>query len=65
MVACVDDIPGHIACPSASKSEMVVPIRVNNQVVGVLDIGSVHIKDFCEVDRLALEDLNHVLAATF
>ena len=61
----VDDFPGHIACSSASKSEIVVPILVQHQVVGVLDIDSIHLKDFCEADRLALEDLNCVLATKF
>lgn len=61
----VDDFPGHIVCSSASKSEIVVPIFVANQVVGVLDIDSLHLSDFSDIDRLALEDLNRVLAAKF
>jgi putative methionine-R-sulfoxide reductase with GAF domain len=38
---------------------------VANQVVGVLDIDSLHLSDFSDIDRLALEDLNRVLAAKF
>ena len=42
----VDDFPGHIACSAASKSEIVVPIIKQNQVVGVLDIDSIQPKKF-------------------
>ena len=61
----VDEFPGHIACSSASKSEIVVPIMMQNQVVGVLDIDSIHLKDFSDIDRVALEDLTRVLSTKF
>ena len=61
----VDDFPGHIACSSASKSEIVVPIWVQNQVVGVLDIDSIHLNDFSHTDQVALEDLNLTLSTKF
>ena len=61
----VDEFAGHIACSSASKSEIVVPIMRQNQVVGVLDIDSIHLKDFSDIDRVALEDLTRVLSTKF
>ena len=42
----VDDVntfPGHIACDANSKSEIVVPIHVNNEIIGVLDLSLIHI----------------------
>ena len=61
----VDDFPGHIACSAASKSEIVVPIIKQNQVVGVLDIDSIQPKDFSDIDRVALEDLSRILSTKF
>ena len=55
----VDDVhafPGHIACDCASNSEIVVPIRVNNEIVGVLDIDSPIFSRFSEEDRVNLEE---------
>ena len=45
----VELFPGHIACSSASKSEIVVPIFKNNEVVAVLDIDSEHLATLCYV----------------
>lgn len=59
----VDVFPGHIACSSDSKSEVVVPIIQNNQVVAVLDIDSDKLNDFSEVDRKWLEKLAKIIAA--
>lgn len=56
----VDDVhafPGHIACDSASQSEIVVPIRQNGRVVGVLDIDSPILSRFDEIDELYLVQL--------
>lgn len=53
----VEKFPGHIACSSLSKSEIVVPIILNNQVVAVLDADSEHLKHFDQVDRKYLEML--------
>lgn len=56
----VDDVaefPGHIACSSLSRSEIVVPLRKNGEVVGVLDIDSDLLKHFDEVDKKHLEEL--------
>ena len=47
--------PGHIACDCASNSEIVVPIRVNGQIVGVLDIDSPEKNRFTEADQTGLE----------
>ena len=51
----VDLFPGHIACSSASRSEIVVPIKQGDQVIGVLDIDSAELNTFDETDRLWLE----------
>lgn len=57
----VDQFPGHIACSSDSKSEIVVPIIRNQEVIGVLDVDSDAYKDFDEVDQHYLEALIHQL----
>ncbi|MFS0864527.1 GAF domain-containing protein [Fredinandcohnia sp. 179-A 10B2 NHS] len=60
-VADVHLFPGHIACDSASQSEIVVPMVKDGQVIGVLDIDS-PIKDrFDEVDQKCLEEFVEVL----
>lgn len=54
----VDDVhqfKGHIACSSASKSEIVVPITKNGEVTGVLDIDSQYLATFDEMDKEGLE----------
>ena len=52
----VDEFPGHIACSSASKSEIVVPmIDGDGDVFAVLDVDSDRLDDFSEVDRAGLE----------
>lgn len=55
LVCDVHTFPGHIACDSASNSEIVVPIHAEGQVVGVLDLDSPHIGRFSEEDRAGLE----------
>ncbi|MCQ2237132.1 MAG: GAF domain-containing protein [Bacteroidales bacterium] len=57
----VDLFPGHIACSSASKSEIVVPMLKNGEVVGVLDIDSAELNTFDEVDRVNLEKVAEIL----
>lgn len=57
----VDAFPGHIACDSASKSEIVVPIVVNNTLYGVLDIDSPIHDRFDEIDRVNLESIVNLL----
>ena len=51
----VEQFPGHIACSSASKSEIVVPLFKEGKVVAVLDIDSEHQATFDETDRQWLE----------
>jgi GAF domain-containing protein len=51
----VDEFPGHIACSSASKSEIVLPAFRNGEVYLVLDVDSDSLNDFDDVDANALE----------
>ncbi len=53
----VDAFPGHIACSSASKSEIVVPVFYNKEVAMVLDVDSDQLNAFDETDRYYLEAL--------
>ena len=53
----VDSFPGHIACSSLSKSEIVVPILKENRVIGVLDIDSKQLSTFDEIDEQHLTEL--------
>ncbi len=57
----VEKFPGHIACSSLSKSEIVVPVISNGEVKGVLDIDSSETASFNETDRLYLEKLVSLL----
>lgn len=53
----VDEFPGHIACSSLTKSEIVVPVFKNDEIVAVLDIDSEKLATFDETDRENLEQL--------
>ncbi|MFM6946750.1 MAG: GAF domain-containing protein [Flavobacteriales bacterium] len=53
----VEKFPGHIACSSLSKSEIVVPLIKNAQVIGVLDIDSTELATFDQTDRSELEKI--------
>ncbi len=57
----VDAFPGHIACNSASKSEIVVPGIQNNEVKFVLDVDSDQLNDFDNIDQQYLEQLVQLL----
>ena len=57
----VEKFPGHIACSSLSKSEIVVPLRVDNKVVGVLDVDSEYLDQFDEADKKYLEQIIELL----
>lgn len=60
----IDDVhafPGHIACDAASNSELVVPVIVNNEVVGVLDIDSPEISRFTKAIQSEMEAVVAVL----
>jgi len=58
----VDEFPGHIACSSQSKSEIVVPIIKNNKVIMVLDVDSNVFDDFNEIDKTYLEQLAQMIS---
>lgn len=60
VVADVDAFPGHIACDSASRSEVVVPLTKDGQLIGVLDIDSPTPGRFDEADRNGFERLASV-----
>ena len=53
----VEQFPGHIACSSLSRSEIVVPVWKDGEVVGVLDIDSKDLATFDDVDRFWLEKI--------
>lgn len=53
----VEKFPGHIACSSLSKSEIVVPVIRNNNVIAVLDADSEQLNHFDEIDKLYLEKI--------
>lgn len=56
----VDDVekfPGHIVCSSLSRSEIVVPIIRNDEVIGVLDVDSESLGNFDETDKKYLEEI--------
>lgn len=57
----VELFPGHIACSSASKSEIVLPIMQNMECVGVLDIDSDELNQFDEVDAKYLQQLISII----
>lgn len=53
----VEQFPGHIACSSASRSEIVVPVWRDGAIIAVLDIDSEHLATFDDTDRRYLEEL--------
>jgi GAF domain-containing protein len=57
----VHEFAGHIACSSASNSEIVVPLIRNNRVIAVLDIDSKDFNTFDETDQLYLEKIAEML----
>ena len=65
LVPDVEAFPGHIACSSDSKSEIVVPILNNGLVVAVLDVDSDRLDDFDQDDQTALEQLMQLAARWF
>lgn len=65
LVPDVEQFPGHIACSSASKSEIVVPLIQNGRVVAVLDVDSDQLNDFDTTDQQFLEQLAQLAASWF
>lgn len=65
LVPDVEAFPGHIACSSDSKSEIVVPVLKDGQVVAVLDVDSDSLNDFDAADQAGLEQLMQLAAQWF
>jgi L-methionine (R)-S-oxide reductase len=61
LVPNVDEFPGHIACSSASKSEIVLPAFKNGEVALVLDVDSDVLNDFDNTDRESLEKVMRII----
>ncbi|MCM3072299.1 GAF domain-containing protein [Staphylococcus equorum] len=61
LVEDVNAFPGHIACDANSKSEIVVPIHKDNQIIGVLDIDAPITNRFSNTDKIALEEIVKIL----
>ena len=59
----VDEFPGHIACASASKSEIVLPLYKGDDVIGVLDVDTEYLAHFDEVDAKYLNKIVSLLNA--
>jgi len=57
----VELFPGHIACSSESKSEIVVPLFLGEEVIGVLDVDSDRLNDFDEIDGVFLEEIVKIM----
>ncbi|MDB5126532.1 GAF domain-containing protein [Mucilaginibacter sp.] len=57
----VDKFPGHIACSSLSRSEIVLPLFHNNEVVGVLDVDSSELNEFNETDAKYLTQIVNLI----
>ncbi|MBB5394449.1 GAF domain-containing protein [Mucilaginibacter sp. AK015] len=53
----VDAFPGHIACSSASRSEIVLPLFSHGEVIGVLDVDSAELNEFDETDAIFLKQV--------
>jgi GAF domain-containing protein len=61
LVPDVDAFPGHIACSSASRSEIVLPAFKNNEVALILDVDSDKLNDFDEIDEAGLAKLMRIV----
>ncbi|HRD58283.1 MAG TPA: GAF domain-containing protein [Ferruginibacter sp.] len=61
IVSDVEKFPGHIACSSLSKSEIVIPLLNQNQVWAVLDVDSEALNEFDEIDQKYLEEIIQLL----
>ena len=57
----VEKFPGHIACSSLSRSEIVVPIIRNNKVLGVLDVDSIELDQYDNIDQDYLEQITELI----
>lgn len=59
----VEKFPGHIACSSLSRSEIVLPLTYNNKIIGVLDVDSTELNQFDTTDQQYLEEIINLLMA--
>ncbi len=59
----VEQFPGHIACASASRSEIVLPVVINNEVIAVLDVDSEYLAHFDEIDAKYLNEIIRLIHA--
>ncbi|RZK48433.1 MAG: GAF domain-containing protein [Pedobacter sp.] len=59
----VDQFPGHIACASASRSEIVLPLYKNDKIIGVLDVDSEYLNHYDEIDAEYLNQILNLLDA--
>src|SRR6478672_2361002 len=59
----VDEFPGHIACATASKSEIVLPLYKGENIIGVLDVDSEYLAHFDQVDAKYLNQIINLLNA--
>lgn len=59
----VDAFPGHIACSSLSRSEIVVPVKRDGEVIAVLDIDSKDLNTFDSTDKKYLEQITQILTS--
>ena len=57
IVADVEKFPGHIACSSLSRSEIVLPLIKNGEVLGVLDVDATELDQFDETDKKYMEEI--------
>ena len=58
----VEKFPGHISCSSLSRSEIVVPLKKNNQFIGLLDVDSAALSSFDTTDQQFLEEIVRLIS---
>jgi GAF domain-containing protein len=58
----VEKFPGHIACSSLSKSEIVIPLIKSGEVIGVLDVDATELDQFDETDKKCLQEIVSLIA---
>jgi len=61
----VDQFPGHITCDAASRSEIVIPLFYQDEVIAVLDIDSEHLNHFDQTDAVYLEEIVNLIETQF
>lgn len=61
----VETFPGHIACSTSSKSEIVVPIFYEKKIIGVLDVDSEQLSNFDNDDAVALQQVCDILSSLY